>query len=360
MKNFEHFSVNWVEGMNINASHFIDTENFFLERLAKITSISFNNLYGALPNSLLSPSDIKIQPIGDNARIILKKYYGICPNGFPIFFDESNTAKVSCTTEHISVTPFHNSWYIVLSIAPYQRENFGTPNPNEYPLRFPYTQPPLQLRILNKQDEALHNPFSVIIGALTKEKNQDFSIDSHYIPPALSMDAYISLRAYTQGFLRNLDAITRAAKYIITKITTQPHPNTVAQNIFTLCQELLKYLYTCDFSTSYYSSLLSPLQVYQKIKELAGTLLSSLFCIHNKDKEELFKYFQEWNGYMPFSLEQLLQDFYTQKYEHNHLQNSMEGIHNLLEHLKNLLTTLSQLENIGKHRESIVISEAKY
>ena len=81
MKNFEHFSVNWVKGMNINASHFIDTENFFLERLAKITSISFNNLYGALPNSLLSPSDIEIQPIGDNARIILKKYYGI----FPIF-----------------------------------------------------------------------------------------------------------------------------------------------------------------------------------------------------------------------------------------------------------------------------------
>ena len=37
MKNFEHFSVNWVKGMNINASHFIDTENFFLERLAKIT-----------------------------------------------------------------------------------------------------------------------------------------------------------------------------------------------------------------------------------------------------------------------------------------------------------------------------------
>ena len=69
---------------------------------------------------------------------------------FALFFYENNTTKVSCTTEHISVTPFHNSWYIVLSIAPYQRENFGTPNPNEYPLRFPYTQPPLQLRILNK------------------------------------------------------------------------------------------------------------------------------------------------------------------------------------------------------------------
>lgn len=73
MKNFEHFSVNWVKGMNINASHFIDTENFFLERLAKITSISFNNLYGALPNSLLSPSDIEIQPIGDKCTYHFKK-----------------------------------------------------------------------------------------------------------------------------------------------------------------------------------------------------------------------------------------------------------------------------------------------
>jgi len=26
---------------------------------------------------------------------------------FALFFDENNTTKVSCTTEHISVNPFH-------------------------------------------------------------------------------------------------------------------------------------------------------------------------------------------------------------------------------------------------------------
>ena len=54
MNNFEYFPINWVEGMHINASHFINTENFLLERIIKATSIAFSGQYGILPNSNFS------------------------------------------------------------------------------------------------------------------------------------------------------------------------------------------------------------------------------------------------------------------------------------------------------------------
>ena len=358
MANFEHFAVNWVEGMNINASHFTDSENFFLERLSKMVSISFD-LYGILPNSMLSSSDIEIQPRGDNARITLKRYYGICPNGFPIFFDEKNQTDLHCTTERIQANSFQSSHYIVLSIAPYQRTPIGIPNPNEYPLRHPYTQPFLQLSLAEKEDEVLENPYCVIVGILTKRKDEYYSISEHYIPPSLSMDAHLLLRGYAQDYFKRLSTITELAKQIITKIISQPHPNAIAENVLTLCSELTKYLYANDFGTEPRILQSSPLRVYEQVRGLTGVLLSVLLCIHSKEKEILFKYFQEWNGFTPYTLEQQLQKFYTQKYEHHQLQNVMERIGEVLKHLEELLRVLSGLDIIGQHRESIVISETK-
>ena len=99
MNNFEYFPINWVEGMHINASHFINTENFLLERIIKATSIAFSGQYGILPNSNFSVSNFKIENVGSKTQIHLKTYYGICPNGFPILIDEkNNTDKLnSCT-----------------------------------------------------------------------------------------------------------------------------------------------------------------------------------------------------------------------------------------------------------------------
>ena len=77
MSNFEYFPINWVEGMHINASHFINTENFLLERILKVTSITFSRQYGILPDSNLSYSNIKIEKIGNKLSIHLKRYNGM-------------------------------------------------------------------------------------------------------------------------------------------------------------------------------------------------------------------------------------------------------------------------------------------
>ena len=71
------------------------------------------------------------------------------------------------------------------------------------------------------------------------------------------------------------------------------------------------------------------------------------------------KYFQEWNGILPSSFEQMLSDSYSTTYNHNRIQLSMYNINSILENLKELFSNLAQLEFVGQHRESIVISESR-
>ena len=358
MNNFEYFSINWVEGMHINASHFINTENFLLERILKATSIAFSGQYGILPGSNLSYSNIEIEKIGNKSSIHLKTYYGICPNGFPILIDEKNNANIRITFD-IQEGKDNQTWDIVLTVFPYQRKPTGTTDPNEMPLRYPNVQPQFQLGVIPTQENASFEPFSVIVGVLKKINNNEYGIDHNYIPPSLSMDAHETLRENMLSFLGTLDDIDSKLKSILSKIQTQPNHNSITESLSVLCKETLRYIASNNYSFKNNPYQLSPFAVCEKINGLIGSILSSFVFLPKKDKEELLKYFQEWNGILPSSFEQMLSDSYSTTYNHNRIQLSMYNINSILENLKELFSNLAQLEFVGQHRESIVISESR-
>ena len=347
MSNFEYFPINWVDGMHINASHFINTENFLLERILKATSIAFSGQYGILPGSNLSHSNIEIEKIGNKLDIHLKTYYGICPNGFPIFIDEKDNADIRVT------------WDIILTVFPYQRKPIGTPDPNEMPLRYPNIQPQFQLGIISTEENSTYDSSSVIVGVLKRSNNSEYIIDYNYIPPSLSMDAHESLKENMSDFLGSINDIDSKLKSILLKIQTQPNHNSITESLSVLCKETLRYIASNNYSFKNDPYRLSPFTVCEKINGLIGSILSSFVFLSKKDKEELLKYFQEWNGVLPSSFEQMLSDSYATIYNHNRIQLSMYNINSTLENLKELFSNLSQLEFVGQHRESIVISESR-
>lgn len=358
MSNFEYFPINWVEGMHINASHFINTENFLLERILKATSIAFSRQYGILPDSNLSYSNIKIEKIGNKLSIHLKRYYGICPNGFPILIDEKNNPDIRVTFDYEEGKDNQN-WDIVLTVFPFQRKTTGTPDPNEIPLRYPNVQPEFQLGIIPTQENTTYDAFSVIIGVLKRNSNAEYGIDHNYIPPSLSMDAHESLKENMGAFLENINDIDSKLKSILSKIQMQPNQNSITESLSVLCKETLRYIASNNYSFKNNPYQLSPFAVCEKINGLVGCVLSSFTFISKKDKEELLKYFQEWNGILPAYFEQMLSDFYAMTYNHNRIQLSMYSINSILENLRELFSNLAQLEFVGQHRESIVISESR-
>ena len=173
------------------------------------------------------------------------------------------------------------------------------------------------------------------------------------------MDAHESLKENMSDFLGSINDIDSKLKSILLKIQTQPNHNSITESLSVLCKETLRYIASNNYSFKNDPYRLSPFTVCEKINGLIGSILSSFVFLSKKDKEELLKYFQEWNGVLPSSFEQMLSDSYATIYNHNRIQLSMYNINSILENLKELFSNLSQLEFVGQHRESIVISESR-
>ena len=71
----------------------------------------------------------------------------------------------------------------------------------------------------------------------------------------------------------------------------------------------------------------------------------------------MLKYFHEWNGIAPATFEQMLDEVTNKRYNHSRINESMVSVGGAIEALEELLVSLSRLEFIGQHKESIVISE---
>ncbi len=355
MENFSYLPINWTQGMNVASSHFIATENFLLERLLKTTSLSYNHFYGILPKSNASYADIQVRNLGNSTHISLNSYSGICSGGYPLLIDEANNDNLSYVIEK-SQEKTEEKWDIVLSVFPFQRVPAGVPDANELPLRFPYVKTPFQLGVLPYQERVEHAPFSVIVGVL-KKTNAGYELDGNYIPPSLTMNAHESLKDYMHSFSKALFLIEESLKKILIKIQTQPNQTSITKSLFVLCKEMLRHLSSINFSWKNMMSNLSPFQVTEMLSSFAGAILTGLFFLSKKDKEEVLKYFHEWNGISPATFEQMLKDIHDNKYNHNRINLSMFVIDGMLQTLGELLTMLSQLEFVGQHKEGIVISE---
>ena len=109
-----------------------------------------------------------------------------------------------------------------------------------------------------------------------------------------------------------------------------------------------------DWRNAYF---MSPYRIVVLLVNFASTVQCGLKFLSRKEKEEMLKYFHEWNGIAPATFEQMLDEVTNKRYNHSRINESMVSVGGAIEALEELLVSLSRLEFIGQHKESIVISE---
>lgn len=352
--NYIYPAINWAQGMNVSAKHFISLENYLLERFLQVAAISSENHYGILPNNKEAAISMRMVKIGSKLRVSLHSYHGITPQGYLVHFEDTQESISHSIETDVETLP--ESFIILLYVDPFERITTGVPDKNEEPPRYPFVSPSLKINILPYIEELPHSPNSVIIGRL-KRMNNDYIFDSNYIPPSLTMESHESLRKYIQDFSVRLNTIEDNAKKILKKIQSQSHKSSVGENISSFSREILHYLRTLYYSWKNNSLHFSPYEVTERLSVFASVILSCLDFLSMKEKEELLKYFHEWDGVTPSNFEEMLEEIIQMKYDHNQINRSMVILGSFLQLLDNLLANLSGLEFIGQHRESIVISE---
>lgn len=351
-------SINWMQGMSVSSSHFIATENYIMERLMKNTELLQDKYaYGLLP-SIDEEPQMQLSVVGKGAgtRLVLYSYQGITQGGYYIDLNASDES-VNCICEDNGERA-DEGWDVILSVLPFERRPCGEPDMKEVPPRYPFVDPSYKLSIVARDKNSVNHygPFDVVVGLLRK-KDGEFRLDGNYIPPSLSMSATTDLANYMRSFSQIISSIKNALDLILTKAFAQSaNKSDVLENVVIICKEIQRSLASMYFHWHNYGMAMSPYKVTEIISGLANAILTSLTFMSKANKEEVLKYFYEWNGVSPSAFEQIMDEVVSLEFNQNRISLSMLSIDSMLKMLEELMVSLSRLDYVGQHKESMVIS----
>lgn len=353
----EYLPVNWMQGMNVSSSHFVATENYLLERMLRNTSVLQSPfLYGLLPEEKGEPSmRLRINGKGSHALLVLDAYRGMTPGGYMLLLNDGNE-RVSCPCETEGEVP-EAGWDVVLSVSPYDRNPSGEPNLQETPPRYPFVEPSYRLNMVArlKKEVNRYGPFDVVVGLLRK-KESAFVLDANYIPSSMTMSSHPDLRGYVNSLSEKIATIQNSVRLVIEKAMGQSDRSSVMDSVLLLSKELMRSLGSLYFRWRNCAYTLSPYQAVEILTSLANSVMVGLGFLPKREKEEMLKYFYEWNGISPSSFEHMMEEAVDKPYNHNRIRSSMLVVDGVIRTLEELFVNLSHLDYIGQHKESIVIS----
>ncbi len=353
-------SVNWMQGMSVSSTHFIATENYLMERLMLNTAALQNKFtFGLLPIGDTENKDTQLQLSvegkGDGTRIVLSNYSGITKGGCLVYITPSAPVVCECGSD-IDLAEY--GWDVVLSVAPFERHQCGEPDMMENPPRYPFVEPEYKLSIIERDKERVneYGPYDVVVGLLWK-KDGELKLDSEYIAPALSITSCSQLRRYFEMFAQSIQIMKNAFSVIFSKAySSNANKTVVLEDTLTFCKEIQRSMANMEFGWRSFGLELSPYQVAEMFGGIANSALLSFSFMSKTNKDEMLKYFYEWNGIAPSAFEEVLSDVATKAYHQNRIDTTMKSIRKMMKMLEELMVGLSKLDYVGQRKESMVIS----
>lgn len=363
----KHKMVNWQDSMDVSASHFLQSDNFFLEAVADTAKLVITGYsFGLLPShtGINAYNGIRVnEHISNHIEVQLHSCDAITRTGFRIRFNEDGSAAPIIKNyspgedKNIRNRDVKN-WDIILAIDPFSRNTTGVLDTAETPPRHPDGEPVYSLYIMPVGDINTMQLDShyLTIGRLRKD-GERYVVDTNYIPPCASMMAHPELVDYYNNFGSLFHSIEKSAKNIIGKIHERSNKAELAINIDAICKDILKYIASFYFNFRNRGRYELPITIVNYVSTLAHVCYCSLTFLNIRQKEEMLKYFYEWTDISPGTFEEMLAETLDVIYEHDNIRAIMVRCELFLKNLEELLERLSRLEFIGQHKESIVVSE---
>jgi hypothetical protein len=245
----KHPSVNWIDGMKINREHLVYTENYFVSQMCETFSSHINAYnYGLLPSvgSDQSPNDFTVENTATReVEIILKSCDAITLSGLRITIDASSFPEgLKYTTafsgSEAGAQEADKTYFLVITINPFQRQPFGELDPEEVPPRHPYTMPKIALALMEEAGVSKDTTggYFLIVGRVTRT-SKGFYKDESFIPPCASIRSHILLINHYNTFGSVLNEVQVNAFSIVQKIKNRQQKSDLALHIRMLCEALL-------------------------------------------------------------------------------------------------------------------------
>ena len=367
--NQQHFAVNWVNGMKLTQLHFLKTDLHVQDRVRDTASLALTkHNFGILPPEKGAPLSNEIQllgKIGNSVEVRLLRCNAITAGGCRIAINPETlehqvmSATFAVGGDEAAEAAEHPSYYAVLTVHPFERVPMGPPDPEELPIRHPFTDARYTLEMVQTTRIVAEElgGYYLIIGRVGYREGR-YQVDEGFIPPCTTMESHPRLVTYYKDFGLSLNQLQINSFSMVRKVHDKPNPSPIAQNIQRLCVKILDFLTHIFFEFRNLNAQQPPVRTVGHLNGLASLVYTFLYCLPAREKEELLNYFYEWNDISPSRFEELLRGLIALEYQHHHIGATMQQVDTFVRVLEALWARLNNLEYIGQRKDnSIVVRE---
>lgn len=361
-------AINWADGMKISKEHFSGMENFFVDQLRDAVSFPLNTYnFGLLPplaGSGAVASDFQaIKSSTNHLNIVVNEFHAVTPGGVGIHI-ANNTLQETLTLpeaeeeENVLEAGETRYFYVVLVANPHEKIASGNPDPEEIPIRQPYTMPEYKIQLVttNSLNFQELGAFHLVIGRVRQTGN-DIAKDDSFIPPCTSVISYDKLKQHYHNTISYLSDIQNLAQQIVQKINFKNTKTPVAQNIKAFCSVILNYFSEYYFSLRNILPQQSPVHLVNAMASFGNQSITFINVLPESEKEEMLNYFFEWSDITPVTFTDKFSKVIDINYNHHYNGTYFEAISGMLNNVLVVLQRLNTLEYIGLKKENIVVKE---
>ncbi len=361
--NQKYFPVNWMDGMKISKTHFIQQDNAQLNAMQDIAALHLSPIrYGVLPASAAGEESFNVKISFDNqesVRVAVLNCQAITNGGVRIAIPSPlMNADQQCNNTLNTILPFksgnsESTWWVFLFVHPFEKQAAGSPDLEENPPRFPHVLPTYTVQLISDSQyrQYASHPYALAIGKLNVNGN-DVSVENDYIPACISCNAHpdlLSLHAELDRYMANIEL---NCSQIVQKILRKSQQNDISELVMFLCDRVVLYLGQAITSMRINIMYEPPADLFAGISALARIMKNTIDLRIGSGKDELMNYLSEWCELKQGELETMLSQVANMSINQNDINASIHKVVGFVKVTSRLFDTLSKLEFIGKRKES--------
>jgi hypothetical protein len=355
-----HYPVNWMDGMKINKDHFIEQYNATMEQLADSTAaISLSPLcYGVIPPSAAGENTYQVTIAPDNQHTVNATLYSlqaVTPGGFRIALPGLVQNNAAPLTAALQYTPSSTTtvYWLVVTIQPFQHVPSGSPSGDEQPPRYPFVQPAYALQFVNEQQylQFAFNPYALVVGKVTIN-GSNVTVEEEYIPPCTCTAASADLVGLLGELDQFLSGLELRCAQVVQKILKKSQQNDLSELAMFLCDRIMLHIGPAITDLRWKQLHEPPASMFVAVVSIARIMKNTIDLRTGSGKEELLNYLSEWCELNQGELENMLAGIANLRYNHNDINSIITPIIRFVKIIGKLFESLSNLEFIGKRKES--------
>ena len=352
--------VNWIDGMKINKSHFIEQDNATLQMIRNGLLKDINAVnYGLLADASHEDAiDLGISMDGQSTvHVQLNKCQAITQGGYLIDISSETSDQLKKRnkpiTTSLSFTDEQQEFYIVLTVHPFNRVALGDANEKEEPPRHPYVLPEYVIDVipegdLNRSEVGLYH---ITLGKIIYEDGRA-QLAEDFIPPCASIQSHEDLKYTFAEIEAFLNAMERYSIQIVQKIHHKKQTNDLAVMVQFITQNVLVHLGGSLSAYRLEDRYAPPIQMITKLMALARVIKNSIDVYVNTGKEQLLNYLSDWCDVSQGAFENTLIEMISLEYQHTDINKALNHVSSFTKLVLSLFKKLDELDYIGKKSDS--------